>query len=258
MATKERVDLLMVELGLAESRSQAQRLVMAGQVRVNGQLVHKPSKKINRGDGIVVEQGPAFVSRGGLKLQAAVAQFDMKIQDRVCADVGASTGGFTDCLLQNGATRVYAIDVGSGLLHWKLRNHPKVILMEGTNARYVDTMPEVIDLAVVDVSFISLKIILPVVSAWLAEDGDLVALIKPQFEAGRKNIGKGGVVRDPQVHRQVTSAVLDLAVELGLRQCGLIRSPIQGPKGNIEFLAWFSRQCQPWERDDLLASVFGE
>lgn len=256
MASKERVDIVMVDQGLAESRSQAQRLVMAGQVRVNDQLVHKPSKKIEPQDRITVEGGPAFVSRGGRKLQAALDQFDVEIQGKVCADVGASTGGFTDCLLQYGAARVYAIDVGSGLLHWKLRHDSRIVIMEQTNARYVKTLPEVIDLVVVDVSFISLKIILPVAAGWLSDQGNVIALIKPQFEVGRKHIGKGGVVRDPQLHHDVAASVLELGADLGLHTSGLIRSPLQGPKGNIEFLVWFSKRGSGHEIEALLAGIF--
>ncbi|MGD8823320.1 MAG: TlyA family RNA methyltransferase [Anaerolineales bacterium] len=252
----ERIDLVMVEKGLAESRSQAQRLVMAGQVRVNDQLIHKPSKKISPKDRISVEGGPAFVSRGGDKLQAAIDKFELGIQDRVCADVGSSTGGFSDCLLQNGAAKVYAIDVGRGQLHWKLRRDARIILMEETNARYIKALPETVDIIVVDVSFISLNIILPVVANWLSEQGHIVVLIKPQFEAGREHIGKGGVVRDPMVHRDVVAAVLALGPDLGLHTSGLIRSPLQGPKGNIEFLAWFSRQGPERKPDRLLADIF--
>jgi 23S rRNA (cytidine1920-2'-O)/16S rRNA (cytidine1409-2'-O)-methyltransferase len=256
MASKERVDIVMVEQGLAESRSQAQRLVMAGQVRVNDQLVHKPSKKVGPKDLISVEGGLDYVSRGGKKLRAALDHFDVTIQGRVCADVGASTGGFTDCLLQNGAAKVYAVDVGRGLLHWTLRNDPRVVIMEQTNARYVKRLPEDPDVVVVDVSFISLRIILPVVYGWLSEQGNIITLIKPQFEAGRKQIGKGGVVRDPQVHRHVSASVLKLGSDLGLNTSGLIRSPIQGPKGNIEFLAWFTRQGPDIQQERLLADLF--
>jgi 23S rRNA (cytidine1920-2'-O)/16S rRNA (cytidine1409-2'-O)-methyltransferase len=256
MASKKRVDILMVEKGLAESRSQAQRLVMAGQVRVNDQLVHKPSKQIGPQDRITVEGGLEFVSRGGKKLRAAIEQFEVTVQDRICADVGSSTGGFTDCLLQNGAAKVYAIDVGSGLLHWKLRNDSRIVIMEESNARYIKALPQPVDLVVVDVSFISLKIILPVVNGWLADRGDIITLIKPQFEAGREKIGKGGVVRDPQVHRVVVESVLDLGADLGLCTSGLMRSPIQGPKGNIEFLAWFSKQGRDRGRGRLMAEAF--
>lgn len=248
----------MVERGLAESRSQAQRLVMAGQVRVNGELVHKPSKMIAANDHLAVEHGPEFVSRGGEKLRAALNQFPIQIEGSICADVGASTGGFTDCLLQHGAAKVYAIDVGSGLLHWKLRNDPRVVLMEGTNARYLNSLPERVDLVTVDTSFISLAHLLPISTQWITAEGNIVALIKPQFEAGREHIGKGGVVRDPLVHRQVVESILSLGGELGLRSSGLIRSPIKGPKGNIEFLVWFSLRGRQHHMDDLVSAVFNE
>jgi 23S rRNA (cytidine1920-2'-O)/16S rRNA (cytidine1409-2'-O)-methyltransferase len=235
MAPKERVDLLMVERGLAESRSQAQRLVMAGQVRVNGQLVHKPSKKIGVGDHLTIEHGPAFVSRGGEKLSAALAAFPIQLDGAICA-----------------------IDVGSGLMHWKLRNDPRIILMEGTNARYLESLPEAVDLAVVDTSFISLAIILPVVTGWIADEGNLIALIKPQFEAGREHIGKGGVVRDPIIHREVVKSILDLGRNLDLWPSGLIRSPITGPKGNIEFLVWLSKRNHHHKLEDLLSGLFSD
>ncbi len=258
MASKQRVDVLLVERGLAESRSQAQRLVMAGQVRVNGQLVHKPSKTMALEDQLTVEHGPEFVSRGGEKLRAALAIFPIEIEGRICADVGASTGGFTDCLLQHGAARVYAVDVGSGLLHWKLRNDPRIIIMEETNARYLESLPELVDLVTIDTSFISLKHILPAATRWITDEGNVIVLIKPQFEAGREHIGKGGVVRDPLIHRQVVESILALGGTLDLRPSGLIRSPIKGPKGNIEFLAWFSRRGPSHPAEDLLSGLFLE
>jgi 23S rRNA (cytidine1920-2'-O)/16S rRNA (cytidine1409-2'-O)-methyltransferase len=232
----------MVELGLAESRAQAQRLVMAGQVRAAGQVVPKPSTKIDPGVRLTVDRGPRFVSRGGEKLGEAFEVFDLSVDKRVCADVGASTGGFTDCLLQHGATRVYAIDVGRGILHWKLRNDPRVVVLEGTNARYLEQLPEPVDFITVDASFISLKLLLPVVKHWFApmeSAGDVVALIKPQFEAGRKEVARGkGVIRDPDIHRQVLVDVLSYSYLQGYSLKGLLRSPVPGPKGNIEFLAW--------------------
>ena len=237
---KVRLDVLVVERGLAESRSQAQRLIMAGQVRVNGQLVHKPATQVPPDALVQIEHGPPFVSRGGEKLEAALASFYIPVEGRICADVGASTGGFTDCLLQNGAAKVYAIDVGRGILHWKLRQDPRVVVMERTNARNVQRLPEPVSLVTIDASFISLKILLPAVRGWLPpEGGDVVALIKPQFEAGRVHAARGeGVIREPQVHRQVLEDVLSFAQEEDYALHGLIRSPLLGPKGNIEFLAW--------------------
>ncbi len=245
---KTRLDLLLVERGLAESRAKAQALIMAGEVRVEGEVALKPSTSVDAGVRVEVEQGPRFVSRGGEKLDAALQAFDIPVHGRLCADVGASTGGFTDCLLQRGAARVYALDVGKGILHWKLRNDPRVVVMEQTNARYVESLPEPVSLVTVDASFISLKILLPVVRNWLSAssvgnggggDGEVVALIKPQFEAGRQDVARGdGVIRDPFVHRQVLTSVLAYAGSHGFGARGLIRSPLLGPKGNTEFLAW--------------------
>jgi 23S rRNA (cytidine1920-2'-O)/16S rRNA (cytidine1409-2'-O)-methyltransferase len=235
MAKKTRVDILLVERGLVESRSLAQRLVMAGQVRADGQVVDKPSSKVGGDVELDVDSGPRFVSRGGEKLQAAFEGFDLRVAGQVCADVGASTGGFTDCLLQHGAAKVYAIDVGRGILHWKLRSDPRVVVMENTNARYLEKLPEPVDFITIDASFISLKILLPVVKAW--GSSDVLVLIKPQFEAGRKEAARGrGVVRDPSVHRRVLLDVLAFAENNGYQANGLTRSPVLGPKGNIEFL----------------------
>jgi len=256
MSSKKRIDLLLVDRGLAESRSTAQKLIMAGLVRVEGQLIHKASQKAEPGMLIEVASGPRFASRGGEKLQAALETFPVTVEDRICADVGASTGGFTDCLLQNGAVRVYTIDVGKGLLHWKLRNDPRVVVIEKTNARYLETLPERVHLVTMDVSFISLRKLLPVIAGWLKPGGDVIALIKPQFEAGPARVGRGGVVRDPAVHRDVTLRVLDFAVEQSLGPQGLIRSPLRGPKGNVEFLTWLRKDAQARSTDDLLEIVF--
>ncbi|MGD0004363.1 MAG: TlyA family RNA methyltransferase [Anaerolineaceae bacterium] len=237
---KERLDVLIATRGLAESRSQAQRLVMAGQVRVNGQVVLKSSTQIPKDERIEIERGPRFVSRGGEKLEAALLAFGLdNLQDQVCVDVGASTGGFTDCLLQHGAARVYAVDVGYGLLHWKLRRDPRVISQERTNARFVSDFPELIQLVTVDASFISLRILLPTIRAWFrGGPGQVITLIKPQFEAGREDAARGeGVIKDKAIHRQVLLSVLEQAQKMGFGVQGLIRSPLLGPKGNIEFLA---------------------
>jgi 23S rRNA (cytidine1920-2'-O)/16S rRNA (cytidine1409-2'-O)-methyltransferase len=240
---KTRLDILMVERGLATSRALAQRLVLAGQVRIDGQVALKPSVNIDPQASIAVDHGPPFVSRGGEKLAAALEAFGTQVEGRVCADAGASTGGFTDCLLQHGAQKVFAIDVGHGILEWKLRQDERVIVMERTNARYVEKLPEPISLATVDVSFISLKIMFPVIRGWFDHPpgGDLIALIKPQFEAGRSAVAHGGgVIRDPAIHRQVLEEVLGAAQEQGYVLHGLIRSPLLGPKGNTEFLAWLT------------------
>jgi len=233
---KQRIDLLMVDQGLCSSRTKAQRLIMAGEVRVDEKLVTKPGTQVLTAATITIAERLPFVSRGGYKLQAALDAFDVSVEHKTIADVGASTGGFTDCMLQRGAQRVYAIDVGYGQLAWSLRNDERVVVMERTNARHLRELPEPIDLATVDVSFISLKLILPRIHDWLVPGGSVIALIKPQFEAGRAQVGKGGVVRDPAVHRQVLQRILTWAAQNGLPPQGLIRSPIKGPAGNIEFL----------------------
>lgn len=236
---KVRADQLLVERGLVESRALAQRLVMAGQVRADGQLVPRPASLIPADADLLIDSGPRYVSRGGDKLQAALDAFDVEVGGQICADVGASTGGFTDCLLQHGAARVYAIDVGHGILHWKLRQDPRVVIMEGTNARLVERLSEPVVLATIDASFISLSVLLPVAKGWFPErGGTVVALVKPQFEAGRSQVSHGsGVIRDPVVHRQVLLDVLGSAQREGYGIAGLIRSPLLGPKGNVEFLA---------------------
>jgi 23S rRNA (cytidine1920-2'-O)/16S rRNA (cytidine1409-2'-O)-methyltransferase len=218
-------------------------------VRVDGQMVDRSSATFTPEAEVMVDAGPRFVSRGGEKLLAALEAFPVKPNGLTCADVGASTGGFSDCLLQHGAAKVYAIDVGKGILHWKLRNDPRVVVMEETNARYVESLPEPVQLVVCDASFISLKILLPVMKGWLAplqlpplsaEMGEeIITLIKPQFEAGRRETAKGeGVIRDPAIHKRVLLEVLTFAVETGFGVRGLIKSPLLGPKGNTEFLAW--------------------
>ena len=252
---KIRLDVLLVERGLAESRAKAQAMIMAGQVRVADQVTLKPATAISTDSVLTVDSGPRFVSRGGEKLDAALQAFGISVNGLVCADVGASTGGFTDCLLQRGALKVYAMDVGKGILHWKLRNDPRVVVMEQTNARFVESLPEQIALATVDASFISLKILLPVVKKWFSPspppplplgegrrgEGDIVALIKPQFEAGKKDVSRGdGVIRDPEIHRQVLLDVLGFSQREGFAIRALIKSPLLGPKGNIEFLVWLN------------------
>lgn len=236
---KMRLDVLLTERGLVESRSLAQKLVLAGEVRVDGELVVEPARRIPLSAEVSVASGPKFVSRGGEKLEPALAAFGMADLDgRVCADVGASTGGFTDCLLQHGASKVYALDVGYGILHWKLRNDPRVVVMERTNARHVERLPEPPGLVTIDAAFISLRILLPVVKDWFEDQpGKVIALIKPQFEAGREEVSKGeGVIHDPRVHRQVLEEVLNFSQEAGFAVMGLVKSSLKGPKGNIEFL----------------------
>jgi 23S rRNA (cytidine1920-2'-O)/16S rRNA (cytidine1409-2'-O)-methyltransferase len=255
---KARLDVLLVDRGLVESRARAQAMIMAGQVRVAGQVVLKPATAIAADSTLEVDPGPRFVSRGGEKLDAALETFGLEVRGRICADVGASTGGFTDCLLQRGASKVYAIDVGKGILHWKLRNDPRLVVMEETNARHIASLPEPVSLVTVDASFISLKILLPVVKGWLAADGSagIIALIKPQFEAGRKDVSKGsGVIRDPEIHRQVLQDVLSFAQAQGFGLSRLIRSPVIGPKGNVEFLAWLAAGQEQASLDEVIDQV---
>ncbi len=259
--SKTRLDLLLLSRGLVPSRAKAQALIMAGQVRVNGQVAIKPATKVEPSARIEVAHRPRFVSRGGDKLLAALNAFPVQVVGRVCADVGASTGGFTDCLLQHGAAKVYAIDVGKGILDWKLRNDPRVVVMEGTNARYVESLPEAVSLVTIDASFISLKVILPVARAWLSPtpaggEGEVIALIKPQFEAGRRDVSRGkGVIRDPEIHRRVLTEILLWAQENGFVVRGLRRSPVLGPKGNVEFLAWLAAGGEAAPEETLAAWV---
>lgn len=237
---KKRLDVLLVERGLAPSREMAQRYIHAGDVRVNGQAGGKPGMTVDENAALEVKSAPPFASRGGEKLEAAFVAFPLDVSGVVCVDIGASTGGFTDCLLQHGAARVYAIDVGYGQMVTRLRDDPRVVMMERTNARYVETLPERIQFVSIDASFISLKILLPVVKGWLTSTGAVVALVKPQFEAGPKDVGKGGVVKDAGVHRRVLEEVISAAQAEGYTLGGLIRSPLTGPKGNTEFLIWLS------------------
>jgi 23S rRNA (cytidine1920-2'-O)/16S rRNA (cytidine1409-2'-O)-methyltransferase len=279
---KTRLDLLLVERGLAESRAKAQAMIMAGQVRVDDQVTLKPATGVAPDSVLTVESGPRFVSRGGEKLEAALEGFGLDVTALACADVGASTGGFTDCLLQRGAVKVYAIDVGKGILHWKLRNDPRVIVMEGINARTLEKLPEPIDFITVDASFISLKILLPVVRKWIRPPppppsrstpvglpygergaaggvrGTLVALINPQFEAGRRDVSRGdGVIRDPEIHKQVLVDILGFAQQAGFGIRGLIQSPLLGPKGNTEFLVWLDTAgTQPVALDKMIDELF--
>lgn len=235
-AGKQRLDRLLSERKLAESRERARALIMAGAVTVNGRVATKAGELVSEDATISVRQALPYVSRGGFKLAHALDAFALDVADRVAVDVGASSGGFTDVLLQRGAKRVYAVDVGYGQLDWRLRNDPRVVVLERTNVRYLETLPELVDMAVVDVSFISLGLVLPAVQRLLGHPSDVVALVKPQFEAGRKQVGRGGVVRDQAVHRQVLQAVGASAQELGFALADMTASPILGPAGNREFL----------------------
>lgn len=243
--SKTRLDQLLVTRGLAESREQAQRLILAGAVLVGDVPAAKPGQQVDPDADLRLRQSLRYVSRGGEKLEAALDGFGIDPSGSVCADVGASTGGFTDVLLQHGAASVYAIDVGYGQLHWKLQSDPRVVVMDRTNARFVASLPEPVALATIDASFISLRLLLPVVRGWLGPHGQIVALVKPQFEAGREYIGKGGVIRDPKVHRRVLSDLLAWTENEDLGPQGLIPSPLLGPKGNREFLLWLRPHSPP-------------
>ena len=245
MKHKERLDVLLVERGLAESRSRAQAVIMAGEVYVNGQKADKSGMEVDITANIEVRGSACpYVSRGGLKLEKALRNFGVAPTGYVCSDSGASTGGFTDCLLQQGASKVFAIDVGYGQLAWKIRNDPRVVVMERTNIRYVtlEDLGEPLDLSVIDVSFISLGLVLPVVKTLLKPTGQVLCLIKPQFEAGKDKVGKKGVVRDPAVHEEVLQNFISLAKSLDFTIRNLTFSPVKGPEGNIEFLAHLSMQ----------------
>ena len=235
MPARERLDRLLVSRGLVPSREQAQRLIYAGEVRVDGAVGRAPAQLVSPTADLQVQQPPPFVSRGGEKLAHALDVFAVDVTGRVCLDVGASTGGFTDALLQRGAARVHALDVGRAQLAWKLRQDRRVVVMEGVNARYLEPLPEPVDLITVDVAFISLAKVLPAVLRSLWPQGLLLALVKPQFEAGPELVGRGGVVRDPAVHRLVLDDVLATLPQLGHTPVGLTTSPLRGPAGNVEF-----------------------
>jgi 23S rRNA (cytidine1920-2'-O)/16S rRNA (cytidine1409-2'-O)-methyltransferase len=235
-----RLDLLLTERGLAESRVKAQALIMAGQVTVEGALASKPGQLVPPSASLAVREPPRFASRGGFKLEHALDRFDLAVEGLAVVDVGASTGGFTDVLLQRGARRVYAVDVGHGQLHWRLREDPRVVVLDRTNARFLDALPEQPRLATIDVSFISLRLIVPPVLRLLAPGSSMIALVKPQFEAGREEVGRGGVVRSAAVHRRVLRELAAWLPEHGLALQDVAASPLRGPAGNAEFLALIS------------------
>ena len=254
---KKRLDILVTERGLVESREKAKTLIMAGQVYVDGQKADKPGDTFSEDAAVEVRgKGLPYVSRGGLKLEKAMREFGLQLQGRTCMDIGASTGGFTDCMLQNGAQRVYSVDVGYGQLAWSLRTDPRVVNLERTNARYLtrEQVPEEIGFFSVDVSFISLTLILPAVRPLLAEHGQAVCLIKPQFEAGREKVGKKGVVRDKAVHEEVIEKIRSFALENGFSVLGLTFSPVKGPEGNIEYLIYLERSEAPSQGEQVLSA----
>lgn len=243
---KQRIDVLLVERGLAPSREKAKAFIMAGEVLVNNEKVDKAGQTVPEDCEITLKTGLKYVSRGGLKLEKAMQKHQLDLNGKTCMDIGASTGGFTDCMLQNGAAKVYAIDVGYGQLAWKLRTDERVVNMERTNARYLthQEIPEEIDFSSVDVSFISLTIILPVLHLLLKEGGEAVVLVKPQFEAGRENVGKKGVVRDPKVHEMVIKKIFRFCCENGFYVKDIDYSPVKGPEGNIEYLFYLQKSDQ--------------
>ncbi|MGB7338070.1 MAG: TlyA family RNA methyltransferase [Phototrophicaceae bacterium] len=242
MATKKRLDVLVFERGLAPTRTKAQAYIMAGEVLVNGDRVDKVGTKFTEDVDIHVKSRPPYVSRGGEKLAGALHDFKYDPAGKICADVGASTGGFTDCLLQQNAARIYAIDVGYGQIAYKLRVDERVVVLERTNARHLTSLDEPVELVVVDASFISLTLLLPAIVQWMTPHGDVIALIKPQFEAGKSEVGKGGVIKDTRVHRRVIREVARFAETLDFAVYGLTVSPIKGLKeGNTEFLIWLHR-----------------
>ena len=248
MKVKKRLDVLLTERGHADTRTKAQAIIMSGLVYVDGQKADKPGVSYEESVDIEVRSGSCpYVSRGGLKLEKALRDFGVKPEGFVCSDSGASTGGFTDCLLQQGAKKVFAIDVGYGQLDWKIRSDPRVVVMERTNVRYVtpEQLGEPLDLSVIDVSFISLKIVLPVIKTFLKPTGQVLCLIKPQFEAGKDKVGKKGVVREPETHKEVLDGFVELANSLDFKILGLTFSPVKGPEGNIEFLGHLTLDDKP-------------
>ena len=258
MAEKERADVALVKRGLCESREKAQANIMAGLVYIGQRKVMKSSDPVKPEDELILRgKANPFVSRGGLKLEKAMAEFPIDLHGCICGDIGASTGGFTDCMLQNGASKVYAVDVGYGQLAWKLREDPRVVCMERTNARYLshEQISDELDFASIDVSFISLKLILPAVAGILKDGGCVASLVKPQFEAGREKVGKKGVVRDPTVHKEVLEHYLEHAQEAGFGVLGLTYSPIRGPEGNIEYLGFLKKGAEAAQTFDLDALV---
>ena len=253
--SKQRLDILLVSRNLVESRELAQRLIIAGEVSVGGHPSTKPGLKVNEDADITIRNRPRYVSRGGLKMEGALNAFPVSAEGKVCLDIGASTGGFTDCLLQHGAARVHAIDVGTNQLVWKLRQDPRVIVKEKFNARYMtpEDIGEQVDLIVSDVSFISLKKILPAAFPLLKKGGDALVLIKPQFEAGREKVGKKGVVREPATHAEVLHMAQGYAMANHFTPAGLDFSPIKGPEGNIEYLMFVQKSDEPAVLDDSVA-----
>ncbi len=258
---KERIDILLVEKGLAESREKAKRFIMAGIVYIDNEKVDKSGTKVDVESEIRVKGNPLpYVSRGGLKLEKALEKFPITVKDKVALDIGASTGGFSDCMLQNGAKKIFAIDVGYGQLDWKVRSNEKVIPMDRTNIRYVtrEDLGELAEFVSIDVSFISLKLVLPVVKELTTDDVDIIALIKPQFEAGREKVGKKGVVKDKKVHKEVIKNIYTFCKEIDLNISGLTYSPVKGAEGNREYLAHITKRPSDIDVEKLIEEVVEE
>lgn len=251
--TKERIDTLLVEKGVFQSREKARASIMAGEIYVNGIKITKAGQIVKKEDSLEFRgKEMPYVSRGGYKLEKAIKEFKIDLKDKVCMDVGASTGGFTDCMLQNGASKVFSIDVGYGQFAWKLRTDPRVVCMERTNIRYVtqESIGEYCDMASIDVSFISLTKVLPAVKTLLKEDGKVLALIKPQFEAGRDKVGKKGVVKEKETHREVIYNIVNFSIKEGFSIIGIEYSPIKGPEGNIEYLLYMTKDKSVFQELD--------
>lgn len=258
MAKKERIDVLLVDHGYFETREKAKRAIMAGLVYIDEVKHDKPGEKVSEDANLIVRGGGLkYVSRGGLKLEKAMELYGLELTGKRCMDIGASTGGFTDCMLQNGAEKVYSVDVGYGQLDWKLRNDERVVNMERTNIRHVtlEDIGEPLDFVSIDVSFISLKLVLPVANQLMREGAHIVFLIKPQFEAGKEHVGKNGVVKDPKVHKRVILDLLEFAQNNGFSYIGLSYSPIKGPKGNREFLAYFEKKVSEDSMEDAFQKI---
>lgn len=253
---KVRADELLVAQGHAESRSKAKAMILAGDIRIGDRVIERPAELLPADTEFQVARPPRYVSRGGFKLEQAIYTFGIDVSGLIAADLGASTGGFTDCLLQHGASKVYAIDVGYGQLDYRLRQDERVIVMERTNVRYLDSLPKRVDFVSIDVSFISLEHILGVAATLMNEHGELVALIKPQFEAGKGAVDRKGVVRDERTRRDVVERVIAFAADHNLRLQGLVRSPLVGPAGNEEFLGYFVLNGEALDQDALLNAVF--
>lgn len=258
---KKRADVLLFEKGLVDSREKARRIIMEGTVFVDDRRIDKPGEKIDIGSPIKIKKNPLiYVSRGGLKLEKAISSFNIDLEGKIAMDIGASTGGFTDCMLKEGAEKVYAIDVGYGQLDWKLRNDPRVIVRERTNIRYVtkEDIDEIVDFISIDVSFISLRLVLPVAKELLSNEGHIVALIKPQFEAGRNKVGKKGIVKDKNVHKEVIRNIVEFCESIKLSVVNLDYSPITGTTGNIEFLAYIAKKEEQSVIDETIRKVIDD